>query len=81
MNGPPPVAFDLARLRRAFGRAAESYVAAAALQKEVEARLLEQLDYLKEKQPARILDLFSSKSNLGRAELWIKRRYLRENST
>ena len=49
--------FDRRQLRRAFGRAAPNYAAVAALQREVEARLLEQLDYLDDRQPARILDL------------------------
>jgi malonyl-CoA O-methyltransferase len=49
--------FDRRQLRRAFGRAAPNYAAVAALQREAEARLLEQLDYLDDRQPARILDL------------------------
>lgn len=39
--------FDPRHVRRAFSRAAASYDAAAALQREVEKRLLESLDYLK----------------------------------
>ena len=38
--------FDRQRIRQAFGRAAPDYAAVAALQKEVESRLLEQLDEL-----------------------------------
>ncbi len=49
--------FDRQRLRRSFGRAAPRYAEVAALQREVEARLLEQLDYLDDRRPARILDL------------------------
>jgi malonyl-CoA O-methyltransferase len=49
--------FDLRQLRRSFGRAAPNYSAIAVLQREVETRLLEQLDYLENKIPARILDL------------------------
>ena len=49
--------FDRRHLRRSFGRAAPNYAAVAALQREAEARLLEQLDYLDDRQPARILDL------------------------
>lgn len=64
--------YDLQRLRRAFGRAAEGYIAAAALQREVEARLLDQLDYLGAKQPARILDLGSGP---GRASGAMKKRW------
>ena len=39
-------AFDARQVKRAFSRAAPRYEAAAALQREVEARLLESLDYL-----------------------------------
>lgn len=38
--------FDVRQVRRAFSRSAGSYDAASALQKEIEARLLESLDYL-----------------------------------
>ncbi|MBS0211887.1 MAG: malonyl-ACP O-methyltransferase BioC [Proteobacteria bacterium] len=48
---------DAPRLRRAFGRAAAGYDAVAALQREVESRLLEQLDTVGERQPECILDL------------------------
>ena len=47
---------DPAGVRRAFGRAARSYDAAAVLQREVGGRMLERLDYIR-LQPARILDL------------------------
>ncbi|MBS0584194.1 MAG: malonyl-ACP O-methyltransferase BioC [Proteobacteria bacterium] len=50
----PP--FDTYQVRRAFGRAAASYEAHAVLQREVERRLLERLDYL-EAAPTRVLDL------------------------
>jgi malonyl-CoA O-methyltransferase len=49
--------FDLRQLRRSFGRAAPNYSAIAVLQREVEVRLLEQLDFLENKSPARVLDL------------------------
>lgn len=49
--------FDTPAVRRAFGRAAPGYLQAAALQREVQARLLEQLQFLDERVPARILDL------------------------
>lgn len=39
-------AFDTRQVRRAFSRAAPGYARAAALQREVESRLLESLDYL-----------------------------------
>ncbi|GAB2665812.1 malonyl-ACP O-methyltransferase BioC [Arenimonas aestuarii] len=64
--------FDRRHLRRAFGRAAPNYAAVAALQREVEARLLEQLDYLDDRQPARILDLGSGP---GRAAGAMKKRW------
>ncbi|HVR81256.1 MAG TPA: malonyl-ACP O-methyltransferase BioC [Luteimonas sp.] len=49
--------FDTRHIRHAFSRAAKSYDAAAALQHEVEARLLESLDYLKDHEPKIVLDL------------------------
>ncbi len=54
--------FDSRQVRRAFSRSAASYAAAAQLQHQVEARLLESLDYLddpalKREPPQRVLDL------------------------
>jgi malonyl-CoA O-methyltransferase len=49
--------FDTRHIRHAFSRAAGSYDAAAALQHEVEARLLESLDYLEAREPQTVLDL------------------------
>ena len=49
--------FDPRQVRRAFSRASASYDAAAALQHEVESRLLESLDYLEDRVPDTILDL------------------------
>lgn len=49
---------DKRQMRRAFSRAATSYDATAVLQREVCARMLERLDYIK-LQPARILDVGS----------------------
>lgn len=66
--------FDRRRLRHAFGRAAPGYHAVAALQREVESRLLEQLAYLDERRPARILDLGSGP---GRAAGAMKKRWPR----
>src|SRR5690606_32454568 len=66
--------FDRRQLRRAFGRAAPHYAAVAALQREVEARLIEQLDYLDDRQPARIVDLGSGP---GRAAGAMKKRWPR----
>ncbi|MGY0612572.1 malonyl-ACP O-methyltransferase BioC [Luteimonas sp. A501] len=51
--------FDRQQVRRAFSRAASSYSAAADLQREVESRLLESLEYLGEQAPADIVDLGS----------------------
>ncbi|CTP93461.1 Malonyl-CoA O-methyltransferase BioC [Xanthomonas translucens pv. poae] len=51
--------FDAQHIRRAFSRAAASYDAAAALQHEVEKRLLESLDYLGERVPQVVLDVGS----------------------
>ena len=50
----PP--FDARQVRRAFGRAARTYSQHAALQREVEDRLLERLEYYSG-QPARVLDI------------------------
>ena len=50
----PP--FDVRQVRRAFGRAANTYSQHAALQREVEDRLLERLEYYPA-QPARVLDI------------------------
>lgn len=49
--------FDTRAISRAFGRAATSYSAAAALQHEVEARLLESLAELCPQPPRQVLDL------------------------
>ena len=51
-----PFEVDKLCARRAFGRAAESYDAAAVLQHEIGRRMLERLDYVK-LQPKRILDI------------------------
>ena len=67
----PEHLFDRRGIKRHFARAADSYLAAAALQKEVEARLLEQADYL-ETAPKRILDLGSGP---GRAAGLLKKRW------
>lgn len=64
--------FDLRQLRRSFGRAAAGYAEVAVLQREVEARLLEQLDYLDDRRPARVLDLGSGP---GRASGAMKKRW------
>jgi malonyl-CoA O-methyltransferase len=73
LNTPSrPRLFDLRQLRRSFGRAAPNYSAIAVLQREVEQRLLEQLDYLENKLPERILDLGCGP---GRASAAMKKRW------
>ncbi|WP_411833356.1 malonyl-ACP O-methyltransferase BioC [Pseudoxanthomonas mexicana] len=52
-----PTIFDTRHIRRAFSRSAGSYDAAAALQHEVERRLLESLDYLGDRVPQVALDV------------------------
>ena len=66
--------FDRRQLRRSFGRAAPRYSEVAALQREVEARLLEQLAYLDDRRPQRVLDLGSGP---GRAAGAMKKRWPR----
>lgn len=63
--------FQQQHIKQHFSRAAASYLAAAALQKEVEARLLEQADYLQQA-PTRILDLGSGP---GRASGLLKKKW------
>lgn len=63
--------FQRNAVRRHFSRAATSYLEAAALQKEVEARLLEQSEYL-ENPPQRVLDLGTGP---GRAAGVLKKRW------
>jgi len=64
---------DRDAVRRAFSRAAPRYEGAAALQREVEDRLLEDLEHVK-RAPARILDLGAGP---GRASAILRRRYPR----
>lgn len=64
--------FDPRHLKHAFGRAATSYEAAAALQKEVESRLLESLDYLDDRVPEVVLDIGAGP---GRASAFMKKRW------
>lgn len=52
-NTSPSEIFDTRQVRRAFSRSAPSYESAAALQREVESRLLESLDYYDERTPDR----------------------------
>jgi malonyl-CoA O-methyltransferase len=71
------VVFDKRQVRRAFSRAAPGYDAAAALQREIESRLLESLEFHParhgDKQPPqRVLDLGSGP---GRAAAEMRRRW------
>ncbi len=59
--------FDQRHIRRAFSRSASSYDAAAALQHEVEKRLLESLDYLGERIPQVALDVGSGPAHAAAA--------------
>lgn len=64
--------FDRRQVRRAFSRAAGSYGAAAGLQREIESRLFESLDYLEGREPASIVDLGSGP---GTAAVELRRRW------
>lgn len=64
--------FDTRHIRRAFSRSAAGYDAAGALQHEVESRLLESLDYLDGREPARVLDVGSGP---GRAAAAMRKRW------
>ena len=76
--------FDPRQVRRAFSRASASYSDAAKLQHEVEARLLESLDYYEEgraadaKAPAVVVDLGCGPGSAARAmqQRWPKARVL-----
>ena len=59
--------FDQRQIRRAFSRSASSYDAAAALQHEVEKRLLESLEYLGERIPQVVLDVGSGPAHAAAA--------------
>lgn len=69
---PIDTIFDRRQVRRAFSRAADSYSAAADLQREVESRLFESLEYLGEQVPESILDLGSGP---GTAAIELRRRW------
>lgn len=76
--GSEEAIFDPRQVRRAFSRASASYDAAAALQHEVEARLLESLDYYAERNgerpPQSVLDVGCGP---GRAAAAMQRRWPR----
>lgn len=67
MNIPERRLFDTRHIRHAFARAANSYDAAATVQHEVEARLLESLDYLENREPEVVLDLGSGPGHAATA--------------
>jgi len=69
----PPL-FDRRRLQHSFGRAAAGYAEVAMLQRESESRLLDQLEVLEQRVPARILDVGSGP---GRASGVMKGRWPR----
>ncbi|WP_333840725.1 malonyl-ACP O-methyltransferase BioC [Pelomicrobium sp.] len=69
--GDSPYRIDKRAVRRAFERAADSYEAAALLQREVAGRLLERLDYIK-LQPRTVLD---AGCGTGYALAGLERRY------
>jgi malonyl-CoA O-methyltransferase len=74
-----PDLFDHGQIRRAFSRAARSYDAAARLQKDVEAHLLESLDYMdrrggEARVPRVVLDVGCG---LGQAAAAMQRRWPR----
>ncbi len=70
--------FDTRQVRRAFSRSAQGYEAAAALQREVESRLLESLDYLEDRQPQTVVDLGCGPGHASAAmrKRWPKARVL-----
>ncbi len=76
MNRPPSPVFDTRQVRRAFSRASVGYENAAALQREVESRLLESLDYLDDAIPGVVLDIGSGPGHAARAmrKRWPKAR-------
>ena len=69
---PRPPLFDRRRLQHSFGRAAAGYSEVAVLQRESESRLLEQLEVLEQRVPARVLDVGSGP---GRASGVMKGRW------
>ena len=83
MSRPPDPLFDARQVRRAFSRASASYASAAALQREVEGRLLESLDLLaltpdrdKDWQPGLVLDVGCGPGHAAQAmrQRWPKAR-------
>lgn len=63
---------DRRQVRRNFGRAASTYEQHDVLQREVQTHLLERLDFYKEQQPKRVLDVGAG---TGRGSALLKQRY------
>ncbi len=63
---------DRRQVRRNFGRAASTYEQHDVLQREVQTQLLERLDFYKEPQPTRVLDVGAG---TGRGSALLKQRY------
>lgn len=74
--GPAPQDFDRRHVRRAFSRAARDYDKASALQRQVEAELVESLEFwpaqYRERTPDRVLDLGSGP---GRGAMAMRKRW------
>lgn len=67
MNLPGGPVFDARQVRRAFSRASAGYASAAELQRDIEARLLESLDYLDDRLPEVVLDVGSGPGHAAQA--------------
>ena len=67
MNLPGGPVFDARQVRRAFSRASAGYASAADLQRDIEARLLESLDYLDDRVPDVVLDVGSGPGHAAQA--------------
>src|SRR5690606_1439182 len=67
MNLPGGPVFDARPVRRAFSRASAGYASAAELQRDIEARLLESLDYLDDRVPEVVLDVGSGPGHAAQA--------------
>ena len=70
--------FDVRQVRRAFSRASTTYADASGLQREVEAQLLDSLEYLDDRVPAVVLDVGSGPAHaaLQMRQRWPKSRVI-----